>query len=159
MPWLHRVRAGLIVAVVWGVAWGLVGAGIALLERANPILAGVVSVGRLLGLLTDAFLFAGLMGFTSGALFSMLLAVAERDRRLDQLSRSRVGLCGAATAAVTLLAFVGLGIWPILPLLQTAFWAAALFASLGGISSIATLATARRASIAGGKEPGRLSAT
>lgn len=158
MSWLHRIRAGLIVAVVWGVTWGLVGTGIALLERANPILAGAVSFGRLLGLLTDAFLSAGLMGLTSGALFSMLLAVAERDRRIEHLSSVRVGLSGAATAAVTLLALVWLGVWAVQPLLQMVFWSV-LFAALGGISSMATLSTARRASIAGDTEPGRISAT
>ncbi|MEQ9399056.1 MAG: hypothetical protein RJQ04_07775 [Longimicrobiales bacterium] len=88
--WLARLRGALGMGVTWGVTWGLVGV--------------MIGVSLLLGLpmgwfieVFDAPLPAlAVPGFVCGAAFSIVLGVAGRRRRFDELSLPRFTLWGAA---------------------------------------------------------------
>ncbi len=107
--WMRRVRGALGMGAVWAGAWALAG-----------ILIGVGST--LLPFLPwDAF-FAfydaplptlAIPGFVGGTLFSLVLGVAARRRRFDELSVPRVaawGALGGALASLLPAALVGLGL-------------------------------------------------
>ncbi len=81
--WLIRVRAALFMGVTWALVW--------------------LPAGLLLGLVLDPdgsmdepwMLVGALPGFLAGVMFSVVLGVAARRRRLDELSVARVGGWGA----------------------------------------------------------------
>lgn len=79
-PWVRRLRGAVGMGLTWAVGWAVAG-----------LLVGVaMSVGLPMGWFVgvfDAPLPAlGVPGFFSGAVFSLVLGVAARRRRFDQLS-------------------------------------------------------------------------
>lgn len=119
--------------LTWGTAW--FGAGILLLLVVG---FGAADVPFPLGF--------GLLGFLAGVTFSLVLATAERLRRLEQLSLARFAGWGALGGLVcsglfALVAGLG-GAFPVV---------GAVFALAGAGSAAGTLALARRA---GAREPG-----
>jgi hypothetical protein len=89
--WTRRLRGALGMGLTWAVAWALAG-----------ILIGVASM-LLPGRLWDAFFSVfdaplpalAIPGFVGGALFSLVLGVAARHRRFDELSLAQVTIWGA----------------------------------------------------------------
>lgn len=90
--WLRRLRGAIGMGLTWAAGWALFG-----------ILLGVAS--RILpGLPWDAFFDVfdaplpamAVPGFVGGALFSVVLGIAGRRRRFDQLSMPRFAAWGAA---------------------------------------------------------------
>jgi nitrate/nitrite transporter NarK len=85
-------------------------------------------------------LFFGLLGFLSGATFSALFSLAERHRRIDELSLGRVSGWGALGGLLFSTAFAlisGLG--------GEALVLGPIFAAAGAVCAGGTLALARRA--------------
>jgi hypothetical protein len=89
--WVRRIRGALGMGVTWAAAWAVVG-----------LLIGVTSL-LLPGLPWDAFFAVfdaplpalAVPGFVGGAIFSVVLGVAARHRRFEQLSMPRFALWGA----------------------------------------------------------------
>lgn len=118
--WLRRIRGAVGMGLTWAVGWALTG-----------LLIGVASI-LLPGLPWDAFFEVfdaplpamAVPGFFGGALFSVVLGIAGRRRRFDELSLPRfavwggiggmlLGLLPAAMVAVGVATIgrQGLGLW------------------------------------------------
>lgn len=121
----RRIRGAFVVGLTWALAWGL-GGGAVMEVIFDPH-----------GRIADIWpMVLGIPGFFAGVLFSVVLAVAERRRRFDELSLPRFGIWGAAAgAALGLLgvAAFGLGGLIVVPL-----------ALLGAASACGSLALARK---------------
>ena len=122
---------------MWGVMWIPLGLAVAIID--------VVARGRDVGIarLLDVVVPLFGIGAFSGFAFGLVLAAAERNRSFGALSAIRLILWGAAGAlAIPVVATVAnLGWTPISDMMSTLI----VFGVLGGVSSAATLAIARRA--------------
>ncbi len=91
-PWQRRIRGAVGMGLAWAAGWAVFG-----------VLIGVTSV-LLPGLPWDAFFKVfdaplpalAIPGFLGGALFSIVLGIAGRRRRFEELSLPRVAAWGAA---------------------------------------------------------------
>jgi hypothetical protein len=82
-PWLKRIRAAGVMGLMWAAVWAPVG-----------VLVGLVIDPH--GAMDEMwFLVFGYPGFLGGVVFSGVLAMRERKRRVDELSVRRVGAWGA----------------------------------------------------------------
>ena len=92
---LRRLRGALGVSLTWGALFGAVFAGVALIigvldpDSIDPgeTPLWIASIGALLG-------------FVSGIVFSALLALVERGKKVRELSVVRAAICGALATAV-----------------------------------------------------------
>lgn len=146
--WLKRVRGAVGMGLTWAVGWAIFG-----------LLIGVTSI-LLPGLPWDSFFeffdaplpALGVPGFVGGALFSIVLGIAARRRRFDELSLPRFAAWGAvsgfllslvpATMVVVGLASLNrpdIGLWQITAVLTGPF------TLLGAMSAAGSLMLARRA--------------
>lgn len=112
--WMQRIRGALGMGVTWAIGWA-----------AGGLLIGVAS--KLLPWLPwDAFFkifdaplpALAVPGFIAGVLFSIVLAVGARGRRVEELSLARFTLWGAAGGALLSLvpaAMVGFGLATLRP--------------------------------------------
>ena len=86
--WLRRIRAALLMGLIWAALW--------------------LPAGLLLGLILDPdgsmdepwILVGALPGFLAGVAFSVVLGIAARHRKLDELSVATVGRWGAVAGIV-----------------------------------------------------------
>ena len=89
--WVRRVRGATGVGLTWAVAWAFVGLLIGLASNLLPGLPWNAFFD-----VFDAPLPAlAIPGFLGGAFFSLVLGIAERRRRFDQLSVLRFAAWGA----------------------------------------------------------------
>lgn len=96
--WLRRLRAAFMTGVIWGFGW--FSAGMVMLLIVGPNAADVPFP---LGF--------GMLGFFAGGMFSVVLGVAERGRRVEQVSLTRFtfwGALGGLLLAVIFVTVVGL---------------------------------------------------
>ena len=123
--WLRRIRGAFMVGLTWAIAWGLVG---------GAVMEVIVDPD---GRIADIWpMVLGIPGFFAGVLFSLVLSIADRRRRFDELSLPRFAIWGAAAgAALGGLGVVlfGLGGLIVVPL-----------ALLGAVSACGSLALARK---------------
>lgn len=104
--WLRRLRGAVGMGVTWAVAWALVGLSIGVGSILLPVLPWDVFFE-----IFDAPLPAlAIPGFVAGATFSVVLGIAGRRRRFEELSLARFGAWGAAVGLL-------LGFFPVLVLL------------------------------------------
>ncbi|MBL8961368.1 MAG: hypothetical protein JNJ98_16035 [Gemmatimonadetes bacterium] len=83
-PWLKRLRGALGMGVTWALGWGLIG---------GLIMEGLVDRdGRVLDMWPQAL---AIPGFVCGVAFSVVLGIAARRRRFDELSVPRFAAWGA----------------------------------------------------------------
>jgi hypothetical protein len=89
MPsWLRRVRGALLMGLTWAVLWAPIG-----------LLIGMIVDPT--GAMDEPWILVGTYpGFLGGVLFSIVLGVAARRRRLGELSVRRVALWGGAAGLV-----------------------------------------------------------
>jgi hypothetical protein len=81
--WLRRIRAALLMGLTWAVVWMPVG-----------LLIGMIMDPT--GSMDEPWVLVGtLPGFLAGIMFSVVLGIAARRRRLHELSVARVGGWGA----------------------------------------------------------------
>lgn len=86
--WMRRVRGALGMGVTWALGWAIVG---------GAIMEGIVDRdGRLLDMWPQAL---AIPGFFCGVAFSIVLGVAARRRRFDELSPARFAVWGAIAGA------------------------------------------------------------
>lgn len=86
--WLRRIRAALVMGLTWAVVW--------------------MPVGLLLGMILDPdgsmdepWIAVGTYpGFLAGVMFSVVLGMAAKRRRLDELSVAKVGGWGAVAGVL-----------------------------------------------------------
>jgi hypothetical protein len=134
MKWLRRIRGALLMGLIWAVVWAPLG-----------LLVGMIVDPD--GSMDEPWIAAGTYpGFIAGVLFSIVLGIAARRRRLEDLSMRRVTAWGALAGGV-------LGALPFLlgdvnpnvnaGLLITIFMSATTLLSAG--SAAGSLALARRA--------------
>ena len=130
---LKRIRGAVVMGVIWAAVWApaavLIGTGI--IDPDNSMDEMWVMVGAI-------------PGFLSGVVFSAVLGVASRRRRLEELSISRVASWGAwAGLAIGILPFLigDRGGRPVLPLAAVVITS---FTLLSALSAAASLALAQR---------------
>ena len=80
--WLRRIRAAVVMGLIWAVGWGFIGG---LMEIVDPH-------GRILDMWPQTL---AIPGFLGGAVFSLVLWLAEGRRRFDELSLPRFTAWGA----------------------------------------------------------------
>jgi hypothetical protein len=82
-PWLRRIRGAVLMGLIWAAAWAPVG----------------VLIGMILdpdGSMDEPWVLIGAYpGFICGVIFSVVLGIAARRRKLHELSVPRVGAWGA----------------------------------------------------------------
>lgn len=127
--WLSRIRGILGTGLTWAVTW--MGAGVALWM-------GFLAAGFPVELAEFVVLFS-VTGLVGGVAFAGVLSVAERRRRLGQLSLRRFAAWGGLAGLGVALAVVGLGAW------TTGLVFTGVLTTLGAGSAAGSLALARRA--------------
>lgn len=89
--WLKRIRGALGMGLTWAVGWALAGLGIGVATNLTPSLPW-----HLFFNVFDAPLPAlAIPGFFGGVFYSVVLSIAARRRRFDELSLPRVAVWGA----------------------------------------------------------------
>jgi hypothetical protein len=86
--WLRRIRAAVTMGLLWAVPWAIVAVLIGWVVDPNESMDEMW------------FLIGAYPGFLGGVLFSIVLSIAERRRRLDDLSVRRFGAWGALAGLV-----------------------------------------------------------
>ena len=132
--WLKRIRGAVGLGLIWGAAWGAVGATLGLLFGG---LAGFVGAG----------VNYALSGFLAGGAFSVFVAIVEGRRTFDEMSIGRFAVLGGGTMlALQLSVFALWAAVAVLPLNVPQMGVAAAFATvMGAGSAAASLALARQA--------------
>ncbi len=141
---MRKLRASLVVAATWAVAWGTLSMiGIYAIVLATRTPAEVAEMASRMGILhsipATAFVAGALFGFIAGLLFSLLLAVGESQAASRRVTLARALMWGTVA---------GLGMGAAISLVTG--WTvssalAAVFFLSGGVAAVATLVTARRA--------------
>lgn len=86
--WLKRIRAALVMGLTWAVVWLPVG-----------LLIGMIMDPD--GAMDEPWIAVGtLPGFFAGVMFSVVLGIAARRRKLDELSVAKVGGWGAVAGVL-----------------------------------------------------------
>ena len=133
--WLKRIRGAVGIGLTWAAAWS----GVA-------VILSLVGVFGTLGLVRVYVVVAALwavVGFVGGAIFSVVLGIAERRRSFDEMSLPRFAGWGAVGGFLLAIPWVfGAGPPPTLgEILDTG----GVMALLGAGSAAGSLALARRA--------------
>lgn len=150
MIW-HRIRGVLGISIVWAFAWLPLAVGLGLYRywRDAPILHALPrTLGHFLSHMANAVGLGMLAGAVSGAIFAVILALAERNRTLSDLSIRRLAIWGGIGASLVPAAFLTLeAFW----FTHGNWWSGAtvflaVAAALGAASAAATLKLASRGS-------------
>jgi hypothetical protein len=132
--WLRRIRGAVLMGLTWAVVW--------------------VPVGLLISMIVDPagsmdepwILVGAYPGFLSAVVFSMVIWIAERRRRFDELSLTRVAAWGAvAGLLVGMVPFVAGSNSTNLPTWLLMFAIIGPVTLLSAVSADGSLALARRA--------------
>ncbi len=83
--WLRRIRGALGMGLTWAVAW--FGAGVIFLS--GVLAFGTPPVGTGLAEVVANSVLLAVFGFSGGTAFSVVLGIAERRRRFDEMSLPR----------------------------------------------------------------------
>jgi hypothetical protein len=138
---LRRVRGILSMGVVWGVAWAVPMTALFALLGLLIAQPGESRVGLALRLASNG-LVAGFLGFATGSLFGLAVAVAERNRSLPGLSTWRFTLLGVLTGSGLAAALVALSPTPFVP--ATVPYFIGFSGVFGALSAAGVLGLARR---------------
>lgn len=139
--WLRRIRGALGMGLTWAVAGFLTGMGIELIHNIwpNPI-------GSAVDIWPAALAYPGFFG---GVAFSVVLGIAARRRRFDELSLPQVAAWGAVGGLLVALipaAMVAVGLaTPNVPLWELTLALLGPFMSGGAIAASGSLVLARMA--------------
>jgi len=99
---MRRIRAIVRNAVIWAAGWAAVPAALFTVLRLTGVVPGSVSWHNGLGLAARF----GIVGFVAGAVFSSIVGVAYRGRRLAEINWVKFGLAGGAITAVVVPLFL-----------------------------------------------------
>ena len=132
--WLRRLRGAVLMGLVWAAVWAPLAVLIGMIVDPDDSL-------------DEMWVAAGAYpGFLGGIFFSLVLGIAERNRRFDELSLPRVGVWGA-------LAGLLLGTLPFAlgePTAAVPLWLLVVvitgsITAMSAVSAVGTLALARMA--------------
>ena len=155
----RRIRAVLVTTVLWASAWGLVGLVQGLVWWLRYYREGYMASGFVMWEFQAMLLYA-IVGALCGSGFALLLARAERDRTIDDLSLSRTALWGAVAGIGSILLIAGIKVIVTGHVyLMSLPVVAAVCGVVGALSAGASLAAARTARLAQPPETPRLPAT
>ncbi len=131
--WLRRIRGAVGMGLIWAVAWAPLG-----------LLIGMIVDPD--GSMDEPWIAVGTYpGFIGGVIFSVVLGIAARRRRFDQLSLARFGAWGAvAGLLVGMLPFVLGSVNPALPT-WLPFVITGSITGMSALSAVGSLALARKA--------------
>ena len=134
MPLLRRFRRALLMGLIWAVLWVPIALLISLIMDPN-------------GSMDEPWILVGAYpGFLSAVVFAMVIGFAERRRRFDELSLTRVAAFGAvAGLLVGIIPFVAGSNSTNLPTWLLIFAIAGPITLLSAVSAGGSLALARRA--------------
>ena len=155
--WLRRIRGAIGMGITWAIVWGLAGLGIGALSLVTPWLPWDTFFR-----VFDAPLPAlAVPGFVGGMLFSLVLGVAARHRRFEELSLPRFtafGAVGGVLLSLVPAATLGAGLGTLREGLNIWQLTAAISIPtvlLGAASAAATLSIARKGERQLAAEPAR----
>src|SRR5262249_55974732 len=131
--WLRRTRSAVVLGLIWGISWGVVGGG--LMETIFDPHGQIADIWPMI--------FA-MPGFFGGLIFSRVLAIVENRRRFDELSIPRFGAWGAVAGALLAGVALALGFGPAGPAAALGAFAVIVipFTLCGAISASGSLALA-----------------
>ncbi len=89
--WMRRLRGALGMGVTWGVTWAITGIAIGVTSRLTPFLPW----DRFFAVFDAPLPALAIPGFIGGTIFSIVLGVAARHRRFEELSLPRFAAWGA----------------------------------------------------------------
>lgn len=89
--WLKRIRGAVLTGLTWGAGWAVAGV---VMGMTNQLLPGLPFLGSFFRTFDAPWPALMIPGFFGGAFFSMVLGIAGRRRRFDELSLPRFGLWG-----------------------------------------------------------------
>lgn len=135
--WLRRLRGLFGMGTIGALAGAIFGIGMAILERIGPAGSFTFSMGFFATLY-------GVIGGATGVGFGLLLAGTSGRRRLEEVSRKRVGAVGAA-AGLSVPLLVGITISGAFPPAATAAVVASVGGVVGAAVGVGLLAVAKRA--------------
>ncbi|HEX9693251.1 MAG TPA: hypothetical protein VGA22_14250 [Gemmatimonadales bacterium] len=139
--WLRRIRGALGMGLTWAIVGFVAGMGIELIHNIWPN-----PVGSAVDIWPAALAYPGFLG---GVAFSVVLGIAGRRRRFDELTLPGVAVWGAVGGLLVSLvpaAMVALGLaTPNVPLWQLTLALAGPFTIGGAIAASGSLALARMA--------------
>ena len=148
--WLKRIRGAVGMGLTWALGWALVGVLIGVSSRLLPGLPW----DRFFEVFDAPLPALAIPGFVGGVLFSVVLGIAARRRRFEELSLPRFAVLGAVGGLLLSLVpaamdAVGLlsGAPPNGEMWRTTAVIAVPFMLLSAASASATLALARRAGV------------
>jgi hypothetical protein len=150
MIW-HRIRGVLGISIVWAVAWLPLAVGLGLYRYWSDAPYRNLLPNKLEGFLAHMANAVGLgmlAGAVSGAIFAVILALAERNRTLSNLSIRRLAIWGGIGASLLPATFLSLEAFVFT---HGNWWSGAtivlgIAAALGAASAAATLKLANRGS-------------
>ena len=105
---MKRLRGAIAVSVLWAIAWAIGG----LLVGASSVLFPALPWDAFFAVWDAPLPALAVPGFVGGAIFSVVLGIAARRRRIDELSLARVatwGALGGLLLALVPAALVGIG--------------------------------------------------
>ena len=139
--WLKRIRGAVGMGLTWAATWSVVGT--LLWWAANLLIVGNPStfIGPF-ALTVGALVIFGEVGFIGGAIFSVVLGIAEGRRRFDQMSLPRFAAWGALAGLLMSMLALTAGSWQMVPQNLIIL---SLMPLMGAGSSAGSLALARRA--------------
>lgn len=149
MSGLRKLRAALVIALTWGVFWGVVGV---VLSSVIPILIGARGpLDNGIRQLANMFFLYGSIGGFMGLAFSAAMAVLGRGGQW-QLTRGRALLLGSAGGLGGVLLF-SVGAQALLGwnMIAMNVQSVAIFTGIGAITGILTFGTAARGNLPTGR--------
>lgn len=144
---MRTIRAGLVTALIWGIAWALVGAMIGLATFLRNVPLGDATMDLFLGYLGAPVGVLCACGVVSGVFFSWAVAWLERGRTLDTFPVWRAAGWGAVAVFFFVQTVVGIvaitfGISDALD--RSLLHLSGLAALCGALSAAGSLAIARK---------------
>jgi hypothetical protein len=145
---LRRLRSALVIGLLWGVVWLILGLAVgAFMRWLTPRPVGVS--GLLLGIWTG-------LGIASGMTFAGLLARLERNRTVETLAFRRLvfwGVLAGAGIPIALYVIVLAVAAPDLHLARSDYGVFTVLGAIGAATAAGTIAIARRGAPANSSVP------
>jgi hypothetical protein len=142
--WVRKVRAGLVVALAFGVAWGTI-----VMFAMTLSMLIVVRLEMVAFLNTDWLLMYALwvaIGFVHGLVISLAMSIAGRNRTVDTFPRWLGGVLGAGVGGAGAIVVAALE-YAGGPPLAIAWGMVGVTGAIGAVSTMALLTVARRGAL------------